>query len=117
MRFRILMFEMNWWFHLLLCRFDLAHEGHTCRRRVILEYFQEDPCSGSSEDECCDVCSGDHDMMDCQKEMISIIKAAQEIPGYGEVKVRQCLLVASYSVLYIYMHVLSLVVRWHTYTV
>ena len=74
-------------FHLLLCRFALGHEGHTCRRRVILEYFQEDPCSGSSEDECCDVCSGDHDMMDCQKEMISIIKAAQEIPGYGGVKV------------------------------
>ena len=35
-------------------------------------------------------------MMDYQKEMISIIKAAQEIPGYDEVKVRQCLLVASY---------------------
>ena len=48
---------------------------------MILEYFQEDPCSGSSEDECCDVCSGDHDMMDYQKEMISIIKAVQEIPG------------------------------------
>ena len=87
---------MNWWFHLPLCRFALAHEGHTCRRRVILEYFQENPCSRSSEDECCDVCSGDHDMMDYQREMISIIKAAQEIPGYGEVKVREFLLVASY---------------------
>ena len=95
---------MNWWFHLLLCRFALAHEGHTCRRRVILEYFQEDPCSGSSEDECCDVCSGDHDMMDYQKEMTSIIKAAQEIPGYGEVKVRQCLLVASYIFCALYVH-------------
>ena len=46
-----------------------------------------------------------------QREMISIIKAAQEIPGYGEVKVREFLLVASYFVLYAYMY---LVVRWHT---
>ena len=55
--------------------------------------------------------------MDYQREMISFIKPAQIIPGYGEVKVQQCLLVASYSVLYTYMHVLSLLVRWHTYTV
>ena len=56
-------------------------------------------------------------MMDYQREMLSFIKPAQIIPGYGEVKVQQCLLVASYSVLYTYMHVLSLLVRWHTYTV
>lgn len=55
--------------------------------------------------------------MDYQREMISFIKPAQIIPGYGEVKVQQCLLVAFYSVLYTYMHVLSLLVRWHTYTV
>ena len=56
-------------------------------------------------------------MMDYQREMISIIKAAQEIPGYGEVKVREFLLVASYFVLCVYMYVRSLAVRWHTYTV
>ena len=56
-------------------------------------------------------------MMDYQREMISIIKAAQEIPGYGEVKVREFLLVASYFVLCAYMYVHSLAVRWHTYTV
>ena len=53
-------------------------------------------------------------MMDYQREMISIIKAAQEIPGYAEVKVREFMLVASYFVLYAYMYVCSLVVRWHT---
>ncbi len=38
--------------------------------------------------ECCDVCSGDHDLKDYHGEIVSILKAAQEIPGYGEVKVR-----------------------------
>ena len=70
---------------LLFCRFALAHEGRMCRRTVTLAFFQEDPSSGS---ECCDVCSGEDDLKDYQGEMVSIIKAAQEIPGYGEVKVR-----------------------------
>ena len=107
---------MNWWFHLLLCRFSLAHEGHTCRRYVILEYFQEQKQKQRGWVLWC-MCLGDHDMMDYQREMISFIKPAQIIPGYGEVKVQQRLLVASYSVLYTYMHVLSLLIRWHTYTV
>ena len=57
------------------------------RRVVTLDFFQEDPCSGSC-DECCDVCSGDHNLKDYQGEIVSIIKVAQEIPGFGEVKVR-----------------------------
>ena len=50
-------------------------------RHAILEKI----FSGSSEDECC---SGDHDMTNNQREMISIIQSAQEILGQGEIKVR-----------------------------
>ena len=57
-----------------LYRFALVHEGHTCPRHAILEKI----LSGSSEDECC---LGDHDMTNNQREMISIIKSAQEILG------------------------------------
>ena len=81
-----------------LCRFALAHEGRMCCRVVTLDFFDEDPCSGSCDSECCDVCSGEHNLKDYQGEIVSIIKAAQEIPGYGEVKVRLHDLFGSLSV-------------------
>ncbi len=69
-------------------RFALAHEGHKCRRAVILEFFDEPVPSGKGgESGCCDVCSSDYTMTDYKDELVSIIQVAQDIPGYGEVKV------------------------------
>ena len=69
-------------------RFALAHEGKMCRRNVLLEYLGEESNTALAENGCCDVCSSDLELIDYQKEVSAAIQAVQEIPDYGERKVR-----------------------------
>ena len=74
--------------HIPVLRFALAHEGRMCRRSVLLEYLGEESSAASAENGCCDDCSSDLELMDYQKEVLAAIQAVQEIPNYGERKVR-----------------------------
>lgn len=71
-------------------RFALAHEGKMCRRNVLLEYLGEELDIPPAETGCCDVCSCNFELIDYQKEVLAAIQAVQEIPNYGERKVRLC---------------------------
>lgn len=57
-----------------------------CRRKAILEYFQEDLISSHHTGVCCDVCEtySSNNLQDCMEEMATILHAVQEIPGNGE---------------------------------
>ena len=61
-----------------------------CRRNVLLEYLGEESNIPPAETGCCDVCSCDFELIDYQKEVLAAIQAVQEIPNYGEQKVRLC---------------------------
>jgi len=37
--------------------------------------------------QCCDVCEMAKEVCDCQAEILAILKAVREIPGYGDSKV------------------------------
>ena len=74
--------------YISVLRFALAHEGKMCRRNVLLEYLGEESNTALAENECCDVCSSDLELIDNQKEVSAAIQAVQEIPDYGERKVR-----------------------------
>ena len=66
----------------------LSHLINKCRRKVLLEYFEED-VSVDVMQSCCDVCemSKAGEMVDCQEEISIILKTVQEIPESGERKV------------------------------
>ena len=59
-----------------------------CRRNVLLEYLGEESNIPLAKTGCCDVCSSDFELIDYQKEVLAVIQAVQEIPNYGERKVR-----------------------------
>ena len=61
---------------------------HKCRRRVLMEYFGEDPASATCLGVCCDVCMEEMELQDQQQHMAVILQAAAEIPGNGELKVQ-----------------------------
>ena len=76
-------------------RFVYAHLNGKCRRRVILEYFGEDPSTASAPtSQCCDICiTSPQDLVDVQKQMEIIVKATLElcaINATGEKKVHAC---------------------------
>ena len=56
-----------------------------------MEYFSES-CAMLDQNkngECCDCCEEKpKDLMDCQEEIIAIMKAVKDIPGKGEKKVK-----------------------------
>ena len=54
----------------------------------LLEYLGEESNTALAENGCCDVCSSDLELIDNQKEVSAAIQAVQEIPDYGERKVR-----------------------------
>ena len=75
----------------LFFRFCFAHLNVNCRRKLILEYFEE-PCSSEVTEvmgQCCDVCSltSDTEVVDCQREISAIVQTVEEIPNVGEKKV------------------------------
>ncbi len=72
---------------LFLCRFVLSHLVKQCRRKVILQHFGEDPADGIAEQRCCDVCELTDQDDDRQSEILAVLKAVKEIPGFGETKV------------------------------
>ena len=56
---------------------------------MILEYFKEEcNISGYTGDYCFDVCSSPLLVANCQSEMTAVIRAATELSGFGEEKVR-----------------------------
>ena len=70
------------------CRFVYADLIGKCCRKMILEYFGEDPTSSSASGACCDVCSSTAESVsDYQNEMQVIIKAVSDVSGQGEKKV------------------------------
>lgn len=77
-------------------RFCLAHLHAKCRRKVILEYFEESHHVENVEvmGQCCDVCSQSDSIMmiNCEKEMTAIMQTVKEIPSMGEKKVGKILL-------------------------
>lgn len=58
-----------------------------CRRKVILKHFGEDATNSIAQGKCCDVCEMAKEVCDRQAEILAILKAVREIPGYGESKV------------------------------
>lgn len=63
-----------------------AHLIGECRRKVILDYFEEDSVVTSVP--CCGVCEcPPRHVEDRREEVAVILGAVQEIPGNGEVKV------------------------------
>ena len=83
------------------CRFVYSDVGGICRRKIILEYFGEDTAL-TETDHCCDACESTLDMKDAQKQLVAILNAVVEKPGFGEKKV--CM---SFSVEHIF-HVFTL---------
>lgn len=68
-------------------RYALAHLSGKCRRKIILEYFEEECDLEDAIEHCCDVCQQDCPTRDHKEEMIAIVKAVDQIPDKGEKKV------------------------------
>ena len=82
-------FKASWSPLFYIYRFALAHLVNSCRRKVILEYFKEEcNISGYTGAYCFDVCSSPLLVANCQSEMTAVIRAATELSGFGEEKVR-----------------------------
>lgn len=62
-------------------RYALAHLSGKCRRKIILEYFEEE-CDLEDAIEQHDCLTRDH-----KEEMTAIVKAVEQIPDKGEKKV------------------------------
>ena len=70
-------------------RFINSSIAGVCCRKVLLDYFDEDTKRISSEAVCCYVCDSvkPEDMRDAQDEIKLVLKAVEDQPGFGEVKV------------------------------
>lgn len=69
-------------------RFAYGHLYGKCRRKIILEYFEEDiTCHSVTDGVCCDVCETEYDMKECQDEIMSIVEAVKDNPNKGEKQV------------------------------
>ena len=71
-----------------VCRFVYSHVAGRCRRRVILDHFEDLDREAGSTGDCCDVCiSTKEDECEAEAEMMIIAETARNLPGLGEVKV------------------------------
>ena len=73
----------------IINRFAFAHLHGKCRRSVILEYFGEEMIDFDDGEVCCDVCAGvsSQPMVNCLNEMQAVVRAVEELPNLGEIKV------------------------------
>ena len=71
----------------------LSHQGGICRRKTILELFDESTTEYETGGGCCDVCSTqkkpEPKMQDCTEELKVLVSAIDEIGSKGEVKLVQ----------------------------
>lgn len=68
-------------------RFVCADLIGKCRRKVILEYFDENLDSVSITGVCCDVCTTRQDnTKECTDHMLIVTKATEALTGRGEKK-------------------------------
>lgn len=59
-----------------------------CRRKAILEYFQEQESGDAlTFGQCCDVCEADLTTEDHQEKLTVLLTAIEELNGFGEKKV------------------------------
>ena len=75
----------------------MAHHHGKCRRRVILEYFEECKDEVEIDGQCCDVCSQsvirEAETCECKEEVAAILKVVKDFPNMGVKKVsnaREC---------------------------
>ena len=71
-----------------LYRFVLANIGGICRRKVLLEYFDQDTSDLVCTGHCCDVCVATTEEKDMQDEMKAVVQGVQSLTNKGEKKVR-----------------------------
>ena len=70
------------------CRFLCSGIAGKCRRRVLLDHFQDDTTRNATSDgPCCDVCEKEQGQLDSTQEIEMVVRTVQDMPGYGEVKV------------------------------
>lgn len=78
-------------------RYALAHLTGKCRRKVILEYFQECDSDPEVDAQCCDVCMQSESLQlesfECQEELAAIVEVVREFPNKGIKKVILCLII------------------------
>ena len=74
-------------------RYVLSHQSGICRRKMILELFDESTTEYETGGGCCDVCSTqkkpEPKMQDCTEELKVLVSAIDEIGSKGEVKLVQ----------------------------
>lgn len=65
-----------------------SHLIGQCQRKVIMDYFEEGSAISPVSYSCCDVCENQsEDILDRREEVVTVLRAVQEIPGNGEIKV------------------------------
>ncbi len=72
---------------LFLSRLVFSHLVKQCRWKAILQHFGEHSADGIAEQRCCDVCEPTDQYDDRQSEILAVLKAVKEIPGFCETKV------------------------------
>ena len=75
----------------LLCRFVLANLTGQCRRKTILEHFEESTANVLTTGMCCDVCQ--HDGIGSSNACVHmeiVLNAVKDYGGHGEKKVHRC---------------------------
>ncbi len=74
-----------------LYRFVLADLGGQCRRKAILEHFEENTASVSTTGVCCDVCQCDQmESTNASGHMEVVLNAVKDYGDHGEKKVHVC---------------------------
>ena len=75
----------------LIYRYALAHHHRKCRRRVILDHFEESENKVEIDGQCCDVCSQSElrevDTCECKEEIAAVLKVIKDFPNKGAKKV------------------------------
>ena len=72
--------------------FCYAHLAGKCRRRIMLQSFDEDVVNLQCPDNCCDICQQElGTLIDRNQELSILLKAINDLPKMGEVKVTECI--------------------------
>ena len=71
------------------CRFVNSQLTSKCRREVLLEHFQEPKELAECEGPCCDVCEAQIECEDATTHIRTVLEVIQNMPNFGEVKVRR----------------------------